>query len=261
MNNQTKRALILLLALGILFGCVGRGAPPAPGNALRIGVTPDYPPMIFKQDGRIVGVEADLAYRLAEALQTPLQFVELDWRDQIPSLAEGKIDIIMTGMTITNLRKTLIDFSDPYLRSGLVTLMRVEDASNYRSARDIRESAGKVGVMQGTTGEAYVRQNFPYVQTVIAFMKPSDAAFAVKNMRIDLFIDKYPSIVWLASENEGTLKGFWEPLTEEYIGWGIRQNNQALLEKVNAVLRTWKKDGTLKAVLSKWIAFTPIFPD
>ena len=68
---------------------------------MRVGVSPDYPPMVFKQNDRITGAEADLALRLGNALGSPVEFVEMGWDQLIASLMEGKIDIIMSGMTIT----------------------------------------------------------------------------------------------------------------------------------------------------------------
>jgi polar amino acid transport system substrate-binding protein len=210
--------------------------------------------MIFKLNDRITGAEADLALRLGNALGSPVEFVELGWDQLIPSLMEGKIDIIMSGMTITETRKVRINFTDPYLKSGLATLMRAEDAVEYDSLQKIRDTISRVGVVRGTTGEAYVRANFLKAANVIPLAKANDAALALEKRRIDLFINDAPSIAWLVSENEA-LKGFWKPLNEEYLGWGVNRNNSNLLTQVNFILRNWKKDGTLKEVLSKWLPY------
>jgi polar amino acid transport system substrate-binding protein len=210
--------------------------------------------MIFKLNDRITGAEADLALRLGNALGSPVEFVELGWDQLIPSLMEGKIDIIMSGMTITETRKVRINFTDSYFKSGLGTLMRAEDAVEYDSLKKIRDTVSRVGVVRGTTGEAYVRANFLNAANVISLAKADDAALALKKRRIDLFVHDVPSIAWLVSENEA-LKGFWEPLNEEYLGWGVNRNNSNLLTQVNVILRNWKKDGTLKEVLLKWLPY------
>jgi ABC-type amino acid transport substrate-binding protein len=260
MRKAMKKIGIFAVVAMMLGGC----APTGPSivldrNALRVGITPDYPPMIFQQGDRITGAEADFALRLAEGLGKTVQFVELRWDQQIPALMEGKTDLIMSGMTITDARKARIDFTDPYLKSGLVTLMRSEDAPRFNSLQPIRESHSTVGVVAGTTGETFVRKNFPNALAVVAFPKASDAVYLLKNMRIDIMIHDGPSIAWLVSENEGTLKGFWEPFNQEWMGWGVRRNDQELLNQVNALLRNWKKDGTLKEVFSKWLPYLKDF--
>ena len=249
-----KFGFFFLIAL-VFSGCATMDSNVEETHSLRIGVTPYYPPMIFKIKEEIKGAEADFAFMLAKALGRQVRFIELDWDKQISALIEGKIDIIMSGMSITEARKARIAFTDPYLKSGLVTLMRSEESYKFDSLQKIRESDATVGVVLGTTGEAYVRKNFPNTLGVIAFPKAGDAPFLLKNMRIDIMVHDAPSIVWLVSENEGILKGFWQPLTEEYMGWGVSREDPELLRKVNTVLRTWKQDGTLKEVLSKWLPY------
>jgi ABC-type amino acid transport substrate-binding protein len=250
-----KRTLIVLLTL-VLGGCaaVRDSQVPAP-NFLRVGITPNYPPIIFKQNEEIRGAEADFALRLGQTLNRQVQFVELSWDKQIPALIEGTIDIIMSGMSITEARRARIRFAEPYLKGGLATLMRAEDAPKFPSLKDIQEGFVTVGVVSGTTGEAYVRKNFLNAASIISLQKASDAPYLLKNMRIDLFVNDAPSVVWLVSENEGTLKGFWEPLTVEYLGWGVRTDDKGFLMEVNATLNRWKQDGTSREILTRWLPY------
>jgi ABC-type amino acid transport substrate-binding protein len=258
MIRLIKRIVFLTLVVFAFTGCATtKDSPPAQevkSNALRVGVSPDYPPMIFKLNDRITGAEADLALRLGNALGSRVEFVELGWDQLIASLMERKIDIIMSGMTITEARKARINFADPYVTSGLATLMRAEDAWEHDSLQKIRDTVSRVGVVRGTTGEAYVRANFLNAANVIPLEKANDGALALKTRRIDLFVNDFPSIVWLVSENE-SLKGFWEPLNEEYLGWGVRRDDSQLLRQVNFILGNWKKDGTLNEVLLKWLPY------
>lgn len=247
--------LIILTLITLLFssyaGAEDSGAKPA---VLRVGVAPDYPPIIFKLNGQITGVEADLARMLAKEINRSVQFVELGWDELIPALMEEKIDIIMSGMTITEARKVRIDFTDHYLKSGLLTLIRTEDASKYNSVETIKESYATIGVVAGTTGEAFVRKLFPLAR-VVTFVKASSAPFEIRNRRIDMFINDAPSIIWLASENEADLAGVWKLLNTEYLGWGVRRGDQQFLDRVNSILSTWRKNGTLKQVLVKWMPY------
>jgi len=230
-------------------------SPQQPSKALlRVGVTPNYPPVIFKLQGKIAGLEADFAMLLGNALQRDIQFVELPWNDQMQALLEGKVDIIMSGMTITDTRKVRVNFSEPYLKSGLIAMMRTGDAAKYDSTKKILESMVIVGVVKGTTGEVFVRNNFRN-PTVIAMREPWEAPGLLNNRRIDLFIHDAPSVVWMVSENEATLKALLDPLNAEYLGWAIGRNNPALLAQTNAALAEWKKNGTVKEVVKKWLPY------
>jgi ABC-type amino acid transport substrate-binding protein len=257
---MTKRcAMIIVFSIFLLGlgGCAANGvkAGQAPVNPILVGVTPNYPPVIFKTNEQITGLEADLARRLAAELKRPIEFVEISWERQIPALLEGKIDIIMSGMTITQARQVRITFSQPYLTSGLMIAFAAENASKYTSLQNIMESVPAVGFVAGTTGEVYARDKFREENRMVPVKSANEAALALKNRRIDIFVYDAPSIVWIVSENEAELKFLPEMLNIEYLGWGLRRDDRELLVGVNAVLSRWKNDGTLKETILKWLPY------
>jgi polar amino acid transport system substrate-binding protein len=262
-RTMMRKALIwslMLFGLGVFIfaNCVNAEAAtvepePQPVPPLLIGVTADYPPMIFKQSGNIVGVEADLARLLAAELGRPVKFIELRWADQISALMAGQTDIIMSGMSVTQARRMRIEFSDPYLKSGLVAMMHIENTRQYNSIETIKGIILNIGMVKGTTSELFVRKEFPNAAGVITFNKSGDAPFSLKTRAIDLFVHDAPSIMWLVSENEADFTALWEPLNDETIAWGVRRNDRELLMKVNTILARWKQDGTLKQILLRWL--------
>jgi len=245
---------IFLVGLG---GCAANDVKTgqAPANAILVGVTPNYPPVIFKTNEQITGLEADLARRLAAELRRPIEFVEVSWERQIPALLERKTNIIMSGMTITQARQVRIAFSQPYLTSGLMIAFTAENASKYTSLQNIMESFPAVGFVAGTTGEVYARDKFREGNRMIPVKSADEAALALKNRRIDIFVYDAPSVVWIVSENEAELKLLPELLNIEYLGWGLRRDDQELLVGVNALLSKWKNDGTLKETILKWLPY------
>jgi ABC-type amino acid transport substrate-binding protein len=263
MKKTITPLLLLLMMIAILGGWPAgsrQAAAEGPSSKpeltpLRVGVTANYPPMIFKMKGKIVGLEADFAFLLGKALNREVLLVELPWNDQINALMEGKTDIIMSAMTITEARKVRVDFSDPYLKSGLVAMMRTEDAARYSSRKKVLESIATVGLVKGTTGEVFVRNRFLSATTVVPLKDSGEAPDLLDKRRIDLFVYDAPAVVWLVSENEATLRGLWEPLSEEFLAWAVSRDNQALLSQVNAALAAWKKDGTVKNVVSRWLPY------
>lgn len=242
--------LLACLCLGTGCASTGYGAK----KPLRVGITTDYPPLAFKQGSKVVGVEAELGRRLALELGTPVQFIELKWRDQIPYLLAGKTDIIMSGMTITDKRKLRIAFTEPYMHNGLMAMCRTEDKDLYATPELILESRGNIGVKDGTTGDNFVQQNIPGARRV-AVASPADAAYELRRRRIDLYIHDGHAVAWLVSENEADFSGMWTPMTDEVFGWGVRRTDAKFLARVNAILRTWKDDGTLSRALAKWLPY------
>jgi ABC-type amino acid transport substrate-binding protein len=222
---------------------------------LKVGITPNFPPIIFKLNNEIKGVEADLARRLAEELGRPLEFVELSWNGQIPELLAGKTDIIMSGMSVTKARKVRIRFTESYCKSGLLAAFRREDASKYNSIDSILNSNSNIGIIKGTTGAVFVKNNLSNAKRIFELSKARDGGIELKRRVIDLFIYDAPSVIWLVSENEADLSGLLELLNVEQLAWGITGEDQEFLTNVNSILKEWKEDGTLDEKLKRWLPY------
>src|SRR5215468_3659337 len=113
----------LLLAASCSTHEVAKTASAAPSTALRAGIAPIYPPLAFKKAGQITGIEPQFAQLLGPALGAQVTVVETPWEDLIPALRDRRIDIIMSGMSITDARKQLVSFAHPYLRVGQMMLV------------------------------------------------------------------------------------------------------------------------------------------
>ncbi len=268
MRKRSLATLLICIVLLYVGGCAtdtGRSARPTSNSVtapvasqiipIRVGVTPNYPPMIFEMSGQITGLEADLARRLSVELGRPVEFVEVSWNNQIPALLEGKTDIIMSGMTITQARQVRIAFSQSYLKSGLMVAFTTQNASKYTSLKNIIMSVPAVGFVAGTTGEVYARNTFREGNRMIPVKSASEAAMGLKNRMFDIFVYDAPSIVWTVSENEAELKLLPELLNSEYLGWGMRRDDRELLATVNELINKWERDGTLREAILKWMPY------
>jgi ABC-type amino acid transport substrate-binding protein len=253
-----------LAAAILLSSCVeNTSAPPPPeqqaqtepANLLRIGVSPNYPPVMFVQGGRLAGVEADFARLLPAELNRPVKMVAYPWNQLFSALISGEIDVIMSGVTITKPRQMRMAFTIPYLETGLMTAFRLKDVNKYSSVNKILKSNASVGVIGNTTGEAFVRQYFKFASRIVTLNHPNEAAAQLKGRNIDLFVHDAPSVMWLVSANDAELTGLWKPLDRELLAWGGRRGDEELLNSLNNVLRKWKKDGTIDRVLNKWLPF------
>ncbi len=252
-----KRSVVFLILFGVAACTPGTRPEPVDENVVRVGITPNAPPLIFKQGSDIVGLEADFAREFAKFLGKSLRFVEVAWEDQITALLRGRTDIIMSGMSVTELRKVRIAFSNPYLRSGQMALIRSEDVTLFRSGYFSLIKRESIGVVKDTTGQFFVEQGLGYSKAkVVPYATSREGVEALIDRRIDVFVHDAPIVMYLASENESRgVRPVFSLLTEEYLAWGIRKEDTALLEAANEFVSTLKNDGRLKSMAEQWIPF------
>jgi len=251
----TGLALGLGASLAAIALCLSATAAPANTDKapLRVGVSPTFPPMIFKQGKELAGVEVDLAHALGEFLGRKVQFVELPWADQIEALNAGKTDIIMSSMSVTPARKFVVSFSQPYFVVGQMALVRREDQSQYSLGFPLNPK-GAIGVIKATTGEFLVQRDFPKAKRRV-YKTPEEAARALVKKKIDLFLSD-SSLVWYLAgvhANEG-LSVVPIALSEERLAWAMRKQDDALLDSVNQFLKQATQDGRLLKVFRRWTA-------
>jgi ABC-type amino acid transport substrate-binding protein len=263
-----------LVIAGLIFaflvaGCAQTTKTPsepkvADAATLRVGVTTTSPPFVFKQSGEIVGLDAEMAREFARFIGKTPRFVELEWDDQIPALLDNRIDIIMSGMSITNMRKMSIAFSQPYYRSGLMAMVRKSEANRFPV--DFygllgQAPAMRFGVVKGTTGEAYVNDNFQSAQRVTAYETTREALDALLTPvlvnRIDVFIQDGPILLMLLAENRSAdLTVLPSPLTDEYLAWGMRKTDPGLKESADRFLESISKSGQLESIVRRWLPYS-----
>ena len=257
------KKLLLLLAGVVLFqGCNStksdaKFASATSGHVavLRVGVTPNMPPMIYEKGGEYLGLEADFARQFAASLGKTVQFVAVPWNDQIDALLAGRTDIIMSSLSVTPARAMRIGFCEPYMRSGQTALVRRKDMNNIQFELYARKY--RVGAQRGTTGEYFVQSQLPRSDLKL-YGNPREGAEAVLGgvlgPEIDFFIDDAPLNWWLASEYEDKgLTVLPTLLTEEYLAWGVRRNDLELRDAANRFLAGIKADGQLQAAIKHWL--------
>ncbi len=252
--------ILIVTALSLFAGCAPTGQNttqpnliPPDKNVLRVGVSPNSPPLIFRQGNKIVGLEADLARELAASLGKSLRFVELKWDDQIPALLENRIDIIMSGMTISSLRKVRVAFALSYFESGQMALIRRIDASRYSAGLFSFATSSALGAIKDTTGAFFLETQFSNIKRKL-YTNSRAAVKDLINKDIDMFIHDAPMVIYLASENETRgLTVVFARLTSEPLAWAVRKDNVELLDSANKFLRSFNKEGELNKLVKFWI--------
>jgi len=267
-NNLIIHRFSILLYLLIIYSLITACGTTSQKNIvdvkpdehiLRVGVSTDAPPLIYKQGEQVVGLEAELAREFAQYLGKSVRFIEVEWEDQISALLDNRTDIIMSGMSITKMRQIRISFSQPYYKTGQMVLLHKRNQGripiDYYAIKGMSIKL-KIGVVKGTTGQTYVLDNFGTAKKISPFDTSKEAVDTLLDNDIDILIHDGPIVLMLASEYDS--KGLTTSnshLTEEYLAWGIRKNDIELLNSANRFIDTCKQEGKLNTIISRWIPF------
>jgi polar amino acid transport system substrate-binding protein len=223
---------------------------------LKVGVSADYPPMAYKQEGRIVGIEADNAKAIGAILGQDMTLVDMPFAKLIPALQSGEIDVIMSGMSITPERSEQVLFTDSYMQVGQMAIMSTDKVGHFSQPWALQSEGVRIGVEPGTTGADYVATQLPDAQ--VSFFNDSAAAFAgLRSDQIDLYIHDAPTSWQLATVTENSdLISLYKQLTKEQLAWAVRKDDGLLAARLNDALLTLKRNGTLGYIFNRWIPVT-----
>jgi ABC-type amino acid transport substrate-binding protein len=249
----------LSLVVAVLFAtaCMRSGATGVTGAAaprLRVVVPVASPPYAYDEGGQMVGLEIDFAAELAAALGRRLSVRGAEFGDVIPSIMAGEADLAMAGLTVTPAREAQMAFAEPYLRSGLLALVRREDSGLYPTPLSVVERGHAIGVVRGTTGERFIRERSP-LSSVAAYPTALAAVDELRTRRIDAFLHDAPVAIWFASRDEANLAPILRLIGDEPLAWGMRLGDEELRTQVNAVLARWRSDGTRDRILARWLPY------
>ena len=215
---------------------------------LTMATNATFPPYEMTTDsGDIAGIDIDTAKAIAEKLGLELQVDDMEFDAALLSVQQGKADMVMAGVTVTDERKAVMDFSDSYA-TGIQSII-VPEGSDIASPDDL--AGKKIGTQRGTTGFLYCSDDFGD-DNVIGF---DDGATAVQNLKagkIDcVVIDNVPAQEYVKA-NPGLTILDTEYANEDY-AIGIAKDNTALQEALNKALAELKADGTIQSIIDKYI--------
>ncbi len=216
------------------------------GGTLVMGTNAEFPPYEYREGDQIVGIDAEMAAAVAEKLGMELKIEDMAFDAIIPALTSGKVDMGVAGMTVTEDRLMSVNFSDTYATARQVII--VTEDSEIAGVADL---TGKtIGVQQGTTGDLYASEEDA---TIERFAKGMEAVMSLSQGKIDaVVIDSEPAKVFV-SEVEG-IKILDETYADEEYAIAIAKEDTELLEKVNTALAELEADGTLQAIVDKYIS-------
>ena len=228
--------LALFLALPLFAAPTAQAAKP-----LIVGMELAYPPFEMTDTaGKPDGVSVQLAKELGKALGRPIEIKNMAFDGLIPSLKTGKIDIIISSMTATPERAHSIDFSDPYLTTGLCLL--VGKSVSATSIADLDKPGRTIAVKKGTTGHSYAANHIKQA-SVLVLDKEAAAVLEVVQGKADAFIYDQMSTYQNYQRNKETTRALLKPFQTESWAIGIRKGNDDLKGKINQFLAEFRRSG------------------
>jgi len=259
--NAWYTLLLCCLLTGLLGGCQAKRTDgqldtfvePQP---LKVGIAPDSPPLIMKKNGLVTGLELNFAQGLARSLNRPLKLVELPRQKLVPSLQAKRIDIIMSGMSVATAREQKLATTEPYLISGQVALMHLDDFPLLgRGNEHLISDSIRLGVVKESPGAKLVGGLNPK-GSIHHYASSLSGLQALIMDRIDVFICDLPTNNYYAAQfiEQGLTPGT-TLLTRESLAWAILPENKELHQAANAYLKQLKTEGALEILLSQRLPF------
>ncbi len=218
---------------------------------LRVGMDMSYPPFEMRDpQGQPAGVSVDLARMISEKLGRPVEFQNMPFDGLIPSLKTNRVDVIVSSMTATEERAVTVDFSSPYLKTGLSLLVGKDTGIN--SAADLNQAGKRVAVVKATTGHLWAMKNLPQA-TVLVLATETTCAMEVVQGKADAFIYDQLSTLRNWQRHPEATRALLKPFKEESWAIALRKGNEELRGQINQALADLQKEGAFQKLTDKWL--------
>ena len=264
--NLKKFTLVTIVLLLFLIGCaqtnsnkVNASATPVidriqKSGTLTVGMTGNMPPLnMMSKAGELMGYEVDLARAMAKAMGVKANLQTMAFAELLPALEAGKIDLILSNMTITPGRNLKVAFVGPYFTSGKAFLTKKKTIALTDETDDIDAKNTKLVALKGSTSQAFVETALPEAQLVTA-KDYDEAVKMVLNDEVHAMVADYPiAVVSVFRYPEQGLLSVVTTLTYEPIGVGVPAGDPLLVNWVENFLAIAESTGLLEELNRRWL--------
>jgi len=244
-------SIVMISFLSLFFAaCDSKTEVKEEKKVLKVGMELAYPPFeMSDKEGNPQGVSVDFAKKLGEHLGMDVVIENTAWAGLIPSLKTGKIDLIISSMTITEERKKSIDFSTPYAQSSLAILANAN--SGVKSIEDLDVAGKKIAVKKGSTGHVYATKNLQNAELLV-FDKENACVLEVVQGKADGFLYDQLTIYKNYVQHRDTTVALLKPFQKDFEYWGVAlRQNDPIKAKVDEFIKKAKADGTFDTFANK----------
>ena len=249
-----KKLLLALLIVGLLAGCSTKQEG-SKSTDLVIGMDDTFAPMGFRDEkNELAGFDVDLAKAIGEKLGVEIIFQPIDWSMKESELNAGNIDCIWNGYSITDKRKEMVNFTEPYLKNKQVIITLVE--SDIKSKADLSDKVVSVqkesSALEAVTNESSVKDS---LKELITFDTNIDCFMDLEAKRSDAIVcDEVLARYVIKQRGAEKYIILEENFGEEEYGIGLRKDDKELLDNINKALQECKDDGTYDEIVNRWFA-------
>jgi len=250
-------SIIVSLSLTCLFTADTQAGPVidciVQKKELVVGISANQPPLsAASKDGNIIGLDADLAQLMADTMGVKIRFEVMPFAELLSSLQEGKVQMVLSGMTITPERNLKVAFVGPYFISGKSIVTTREKALSIEGVNDIDTSSTTLVALQGSTSQNFVQNMVPKAKLVTT--KDYDEALQLLLAgKADAIVADYPFCVFSAIRyREKKLIALDQPFTYEPLGIALPADDPLLINWVENFLSTLKESGALEVMTEQW---------
>lgn len=258
--NRLRVVGAVLLLGSLLVGCSTLGLRAkgtdriARTGQLRVGMAGDYPPMnVRAADGRLIGLDADLAAALASILKVELVLVEKPLGELLEAVRSGDVDIAISGLTMTPRRNLDVAFAGPYYLARKALLGKPETLAGIEHITQLRGRGLRVTAVRGGTSEELVKRSLPQ-STHLFVVSQDDAVALVVSGEADVLVADDPVVRFALLRNPGAGLTFVESaFSAEPIGIAIAPEDHLFVNLVENYLSSLEHIGLLSALREKWL--------
>ncbi len=259
-------AVLYFLSLSLVSACVH--TPQEAGTAptlsvldrvsrtgvLVVGTEGSMPPFnMTTKEGDVIGIEPDLARLMAEEMGVKVRFQVMPFAELLPALEAGKIDLVLSQMTMTGKRNMKAAFAGPYFISGKSFVTRISWIASVRSTAEVNSASTTLAALEGSTSQTFVQKDVPDAKLVLV-KNYDEAVDMVLKGKVDALVADYPICILTVLRNpDQGLISVTTPLNYEPIGVALSGNDPLMVNWMENFLSRIEASGVLALLTEKWL--------